>query len=129
MVGDGDSDTCRNETVSPGVTLSDVKNKIQFTTTSIGYIDDNNIITTSMQPKSEELITHELQKTLDGWSGLLHATGGTLSLEKCTASHWTWQWKQGLPIILDVPTHVRCQQTQTPIPHATCQTAIKYLGI
>ena len=105
---------------SPGIQLQGPANQPHFTATAIGYIDDNNIVNTYRHNIDYREIQSDLQTTLNGWSGLLSATGGALSQQKCTASSWTWEWKHGLPVICDLPTNVTYPQTQLNITHSWC---------
>lgn len=114
---------------SPGIKFMGPSTEPKFSATAIGYIDDNNIINTYSHSTPSLQIQHELQNTLNGWAGLLSATGGALSSSKYSTSSWMWIWKQGLLEICDQQTNIICHQTNINIPHVPCQKAIKYLGI
>lgn len=75
-----------------GIVLSCPKQDILFSATTIGYIDDNNIVITHDHHTPIDHIAQASQKSLSTWNGLLEATGGILSENKTSMYIWEWYW-------------------------------------
>ena len=117
---------------SKGIELSDPTMQHTFRAMAIGFIDDNNIIITYPQKVTHQEQQVQLNDTYRAWNGLLMATGGELSHDKCSTSCWDWKWKNGTPIPLEIPVCATInneEQKEKKLKQIHTATATKYLSI
>ena len=74
----------------------------------VGYIDDNNLIQT-FKEECGHTIQLQTRIAFKEWQGLLESTGGALNQDTTQIYAWKWIWKDGLPVMKDIPITVEAE--------------------
>ena len=94
-------DRMSTEDEIPGLDFADPWNDFRATWRVGAFVDDTNqgILDSTGDLSIEELV-EQLRQAGQLWESLLHISGGSLNLSKCSWTLQYWQWIQGRPRLL-----------------------------
>ena len=98
------------------------------------FVDDTDLIHTATDNEDITEVKEALQQSVDHWEGLIKATGGALSVDKCRwwaiDFEWTpggaWKLKKNVPINLTAIDH---RGQRNPIEQLATNQAFETLGV
>ena len=98
------------------------------------FVDDTDLIQTATANEGIREVHEELQKSVDHWEGLIKATGGALSVDKCKwwAIDFEWTpggaWKQTTTAPLEL-TAIDHRGHRNPVQQLATNQAFETLGV
>jgi hypothetical protein len=66
-----------------------------FILSAVLYVDDSDLFHMAVGMPLDEQILQLVQSATNNWTGLVHATGGSLKPQKCFWYMLGWVWKKG----------------------------------
>ena len=84
----------------PGLDFSDPWNDFRTRWRVGAFVDDTNqgILDSSDSLSIAELVVEQIRRAGQLWESLLHSSGGSLNLAKCSWTLQYWHWIKGRPV-------------------------------
>ena len=90
---------------SQGMDFMDPTGSVRHARTTDGFVDDATSGESDAhldRPMGPSQLTTRIQQTAQSWERLLHTSGGALQFQKCFYYAIMWNWKHGIPCMIDV---------------------------